>query len=509
MSTTTIPDGYRPRRIGPRALAVMLLGTLAVLGMPEISVAATTHVSIRDNFFTPKEVHIDPGDSVVWTHEGTRVHTVISDIKGEFRSGDLRSGDTFSHTFKEEGTFYYHCKYHGGKGQVGQWGVVIVGDPPPPHEDTGPKDDRPKLVVPTDFSTIQKAVDKAKPKTVILVEPGRYKEEVVVKTDGITIRGVDRFRTVLSGGDTKGTGITFDGVKNVTVENLTIRNYVGNGVYFKNVTGYTVDRVDAIKDRTYGIYAFNSYDGVFRNSFVWGSGDGGFYIGQCLGCSALIDNVIARYNYIGYSGTNATGVTIRDSLFSNNGAGIVPNTLPTEELGPNRGTFIFNNIVRNNNYTTIPASGVSANSMGIPMGTGIWLPGVENNIAMENIVENHNSYGILVSQSVDDSLPRNNEVWSNFIRNSDADSDGYGYDLAWDGTGESNCFSNNDFAGKTGPPSIETLYACSKRPFSGAPYGPVQTHLAESIAGSQNRDEEEPPEPRRPRCQKGRPGCHH
>ena len=488
------------------ALTLLLLLPAAVVSLPSGAIAATQSVTIRDNNFNPEEIRIDPGDSVLWTYaNGRNTHRVQSDERGQYDSGDMRPGDTFEKRFTEEGYYPYFCRYHGGRNGAGMSGLIIVGDPPPP-DDGGDKDPRRKLVVPRDFKTIQKAVDRAKPRTTILVRPGTYREAVVVQTDNITIKGVDRFRTILNGNDNKGTGITFDGVKKAKVANLTVRNYLGNGIYFNNVTGYTATRIDSIKNRTYGIYAFDSYDGVFKKSFGWGSGDSAFYVGQCLGCSALLENLNSQYNYLGYSGTNATGVVIRDSLFKNNGAGVVPNTLPTEELGPNRGTIVIDNKIVNNNYSTIPEAGFSE-TVGIPFGTGIWFPGTENNTAIHNVIRNHNSYGVLISQSIDESLPMNNMVVDNLIRNSDADEDGYGYDLAWDGTGASNCFSNNDIQGETGPPMIQDVYACANRPFPGTPFPPVQAHIAASATNVETRDQEEPPEPKRPRCQRGAPGC--
>jgi plastocyanin len=483
-----------------------LAASVASFAVP--AVAATQTVSIRDNSFTPEEVHVDPGDSVIWSFaNGRNRHRVQSDERGQFDSGEMTSGDTFTHAFDKEGYYFYYCRYHGAPRGVGMSGVVIVGNPPPPDTGGGEKDERPKLVVPDDFPTIQKAVDAAKPGSTVLIKPGTYREAVTVQTPRLVIKGVDRFRTILNGDDEKGSGITVDGANDVKVTNLTVRNYAGNGVYFVNMNGYTATKIDSIKNRTYGIYAFNSYDGVIKNSWSYGSGDGAYYIGQCLGCSGLIEHVVGTWSYLGYSGTNATGVVIRDSVFTHNAVGVAPNTLPTEELGPNRGTVVINNKIFDNNYDSIPAAGFSANPVGIPIGVGVWLPGVENNVVMYNDIRDHNSYGVLVSQSVDSDLPVNNQVMYNVIRNSDFDEDGYGYDLAWDGTGESNCFSFNDFEGDTGPPDIETLYACASRPFPGAPYPPVQAHLAENVPNSQTRPQEEPPEPTRPSCQKGAPGC--
>lgn len=498
----TITNGTNPlRRVVRLAVLGALVAASTIVAAPAQAVPAV--VAAKDNRFDPQEVRIDPGDSVTWRNEGARTHDVTSDEKGEFNSGDMESGDTFSHTFQEEGYYFYFCRFHGSKGRVGMWGVVIVGDPPPPPELEEERDVRPKLVVPDDFPTIQKAVDAAHPGSTVLIKPGIYHEDVIVQTPRLVIKGVDRFRTVLHGRDELNTGITVDNAHHVTVANLTVRNYTGNGVYFNRSDHYRVTRVDAIKGRTYGIYAFDSYHGVFENSFAWGSGDGAFYIGQCLGCSALIQNVYGGMSYLGYSGTNSTGVVIRNSVWENNGAGIVPNTLPTEEDGPNRGTFIYNNIVRNNNYGSVPPAGFS-DTVGIPFGTGIWLAGIKNGVVKNNIVRNHDRYGILVTHAIaPDTIPMNNEVRRNKVRGSGL------YDLAWDGWGADNCFSHNDIEGDTGPPMIQTLYACPNRPFVGVPYAPVDAEWMSTLLTGHPmlREQSEPPEPKRPRCQKGRPGC--
>lgn len=495
-----------------RLALLAVAGAALVVGMSQVSEAATQSVDVIDNRFNPQEVHIDPGDSILWSNRGQNQHDIRAD-DGSFRSGLMGTGDTFSRRFPDEGFYYYHCNLHGSRKKVGMWGLVVVGNPDPktdPYAELGgDKDERPKLVVPDDFRTIQRAVDKANPGSTILIKPGVYKTKVTVQTPDLIIRGVDRFRTILDGEDERGTGITVDGTRNVTIKNLTVRNYLGNGIYINNTTGYTVNKVDAIKGRTYGIYAFDSYDGVIKNSFAYGSGDGAFYIGQCLNCSALIENVVGTWSYLGYSGTNSTGVVIRDSVFKHNAVGVAPNTLPTEDLGPNRGTIVINNKIFNNNYDSIPGAGFSdpeSQPVGIPIGTGVWLPGVENNVVVDNRIWDHNSYGVLVSQSIDTDLPINNTVWANWVRNSDKDGDGYGYDLAYDGTGEMNCWKLNDFTGETGPPDIQTLYPCDNRT-AGTPYPPVQAHLAAAIPQSQTRPQEEPPDPKRPRCQKGAPGC--
>jgi parallel beta-helix repeat protein len=471
---------------------------LMVLGLPAASEGAVTQVTMQFNAFSPQKVHIAPGDSVTWVDEDSRVvHNVKSDTN-LFQSGDMQSGSTYTFKFTKAGYYYYHCIYHGAP-QAGMWGVIVVGNPPPPDQGGGGKADKPVIHVPKDFRTIQKAVDHAKKGSVVRVSPGVYHEAVAVKTRGLTIEGVDRFRTILNGRDKKENGIFVSGAYGVKVQNLTVRNYKGNGVFFDHSNHFAVKRVDSIKNRTYGIYAFGSYDGVIKDSFGWGSGDSAFYIGQCLECSTLIEHVHAEKNFLGYSGTNATGVVIRNSVFTHNGAGIVPNTLPSEQLGPNRGTTIIDNAVTRNNYETIPAAGISE-TFSIPFGTGIWLLGVRNNVAIDNHVHGNKRYGILVTQGIDqNSLPMNNSVLGNEVAGSGK------YDLAWDGSGENNCFSGNTFE-TSGHPDIETTYGCDQKPFAGTPYPPVEADAALSLPNA-GREQKEPPDPKRPRCQKGAPDC--
>ena len=488
-------------------LVMSLIATTTVVAFaPRPSRAANEAVSMRDNNkFDPEEVRIQPGDTVVWSNQGSKTHTVTADDRS-FNSGDIKPGQTYSRTFEKEGFYYYYCRLHGARGGVGMAGVVIVGDPDP-VEGGAQRSDKEILVVPNEYPTIQKAVTAASPGSLVKIKPGVYDEAVTVQTNNLVIKGVDRFRTVLHGRDKKGNGFLVDDARNVRISNLTVRNYRSNGIFFNDVTGYQADRIDAIKNRTYGVYAFNSYNGVFKKSFGYGSGDSAFYVGQCLGCGALLERLVAKKNFLGYSGTNATGVVIRNSVWTQNGAGVVPNTLPTEEFAPNRGTTIYNNKIFKNNYKTIPAAGFSE-TVSIPFGTGVWLAGTHNNEVRNNEIYDHESFGVFVSESIHpDSVPINNTVTNNRIRRSNIDGDEFGWDLAWTGDGADNCFSNNDYKGPTGPPDIETLYGCDKRPFVGVNYPPVTAYAAASLCCPETRPQKEPPEPKRPRCQIGKPGC--
>jgi plastocyanin len=68
-------------------------------------------VKITDNAFSPADLEVKVGTTVKWTNDGKKPHTVSSD-KGDWGSGELASGQTFTATFTKAGTFEYHCRLH-------------------------------------------------------------------------------------------------------------------------------------------------------------------------------------------------------------------------------------------------------------------------------------------------------------------------------------------------------------------------------------------------------------
>jgi plastocyanin len=89
--------------------------TLMVLLLSAVGSAARApkqvRVSIDEMKFNPSSLDIKPGDTVRWTNDDERDHTVAAS-DGSFKSGNLRSGDSFEYTFKKAGKFSYACSYH-------------------------------------------------------------------------------------------------------------------------------------------------------------------------------------------------------------------------------------------------------------------------------------------------------------------------------------------------------------------------------------------------------------
>ena len=451
------------RRLAPALLALALGLTVGVSpsGAQEARVIETL-----DDVFDPDVLEVPAGATVTWVNAGRNPHTVTAD-DGSFDSGEVPPGRTFTRTFDEPTTLAYHCRYHGAPGGLGMSGRVVVGEGSgglQPEEITPPSAadlrDARTLRVPEDHLTIQAAVDAAEAGDLILVGPGEYREAVRVITPYLTIRGTERNDVVLDGEfrESNGIHVFADGV---SIENMTARHYRLNGFYWTGVEGYRGSYLTAYNNGDYGLYAFDSVHGRFDHSYASGHPDSGFYIGQCYPCHAVITDVLAERNGLGYSGTNAGGdLIIADSEWRLNMSGIVPNSLDSELYPPQRETTIVGNWVHDNNNADAPAKDVQYAALG----TGILLAGGQDNVVQRNLVEDHEAYGIAAVPILDRNIwiPGGNRVEGNIVRGSGL------ADLAFGAPASgANCFAGNAFTTSL-PPGIEAYAGCGFAPTSGA-----------------------------------------
>ena len=338
--------------------------------------------------------------------------------------------------------------------------------------------------VPQNYPTIQAAVNAASEGDSIVISPGTYHEGVLVETPGLRIRGTDRNAVVLDGQNTTEVGIEVEADR-VVVENLTAHNYKSHGIRWFEQTGYWGRYLTAYDNGLYGIFAFGSRCGQFDHSYTSGNADSGFYIGECYPCDAVIHDVDAVGNAIGYSGTNAGGnLVVRDSRWNDNALGIVPNSLDSEERPPQRGITIKNNIVNRNNTIDAPGQGIAA----LFYGVGIVLAGGSSNSVYGNVVTDNVLSGIAVTPLPDSNvwIPGGNTVWGNKVSH-----DATLYPDAWDlaqgaGSGANNCWADNEF-GVSAPPAIEDIWSCAltATPPGGDPR--VELSLGQGFVGLNGR----------------------
>jgi plastocyanin len=68
-------------------------------------------VQIVEFSYEPDPVVVQAGGKVIWQNEDTAPHTATAD-DGSFDTGTIEKGKLGSVTFKEPGTFTYHCEIH-------------------------------------------------------------------------------------------------------------------------------------------------------------------------------------------------------------------------------------------------------------------------------------------------------------------------------------------------------------------------------------------------------------
>ena len=77
------------------------------------SPSASNKVTITNFSFSPTDVIVKKGTTVTWTNNDSVQHTVTVDSGDDGpKSQPLSSGQAYSFTFNDEGTFNYHCSFH-------------------------------------------------------------------------------------------------------------------------------------------------------------------------------------------------------------------------------------------------------------------------------------------------------------------------------------------------------------------------------------------------------------
>jgi hypothetical protein len=307
--------------------------------------------------------------------------------------------------------------------------------------------------VPSEYPTIQAAVDSADPGDLVLIDRGVYREAVDVATPGLTLRGVDRNEVIIDGEFERANGVQVLFTDGVAVENLTAINHTVNGFFWYGARGFRGSYLTAVNNGDYGIYAFDSGDGLFEHSYASGSPDAAFYIGQCNPCETVLTDSIGEHSGLGYSGTNAsTDMYIVNSVFRHNGAGMAPNTLDTELLPPARDVVVAGNLIHDNGYGDFPHK----DAQWTTQGNGIILAGVEDTLITRNRIFNHVLNGIQVTVNIDANvwMTSGNTISGNVI-------DGSGLaDLTMTGpTLSGNCFEDNAHH-RTMPALLEVSQPC-------------------------------------------------
>ncbi|NJD52622.1 MAG: hypothetical protein FIB07_07105 [Candidatus Methanoperedens sp.] len=170
------------------------------------------------------------------------------------------------------------------------------------------------------YTTIQSAIDAAKTGDTILVDEGIYNENPLIKTNGISITGKNREKTIIEGRKTS-SGIRIDEVNNIVITGFTIKNSGGGGqedagVAIYKGSGNTVSNL-IITGNSVGIsiYQGSSNNIISGNTIESNSGYG-------INLYASNDNKIFNNNIKGnkigvYAYSSKTNIIYQNNLIDN------------------------------------------------------------------------------------------------------------------------------------------------------------------------------------------------
>ncbi|KRC53381.1 MULTISPECIES: nitrous oxide reductase family maturation protein NosD [unclassified Nocardioides] len=293
--------------------------------------------------------------------------------------------------------------------------------------------------VPGDAATIGEALDLVAEDGMVLVGPGTYREQVLVRTPGVTLRGTDRNAVVITGEGTRTAGVVgiADGVR---VQNLTVTDTLLYGVLitgthegdevltpaehgydefdpaaFPPLQRFRVDHVTATNNGLYGIYAFNTQHGVIADNWASGSADSGIYVGQCRDCDTLVQGNVTARNAVGFENANASdSLTVVGNQLSHNRVGMTLTSNYQEAFVPQHGNLVAGNVIADNDEPQSPEQADGG------FGIGVGIAGGQDNVLVRNLITGNPLVGVLLD-GAEDVPSTGNRIADNLLAGNGAD----------------------------------------------------------------------------------------
>jgi parallel beta-helix repeat protein len=302
---------------------------------------------------------------------------------------------------------------------------------------TGFASAKPKGHVVRPGESIQKAIKAAHPGDTIVVLGGVHHGTVVIKKDGISLRGVDAVlkppAKPTSPCGASGFCVQAD---NVSISGFTVRNFPATGIIAIDVRNAKFVDNRAFNNGEYGIAAFSSTGTHIIANLTSGSDEAGIYVGDSPHADATVAGNETYNNLFGIFVRNARHGKIAGNHVHNNCLGML---FLADAPGP-AGVFdVMGNKVENNTRAC------PATEEGPPIsGLGIALLGargmeIKHNHIIHNVPSGPTEFsgGVVVVSGFEGTPPTNNTLSHNTILRNKPD-------IVWDKSGSGNHFKPNN-----------------------------------------------------------------
>ena len=285
----------------------------------------------------------------------------------------------------------------------------------------------------------------------------------IIGKPSITLQGTgfDRDDVVIDAGFSKHVGIRVDRSNGFIARNFTVEHAVEHGLYTIESDTYLYDDVAGRYSGEYQLFGFASDHGIIQNCEAVGGGDSGIYVGGAPDSgriNTIVQNCRIHHNVLGFSGTNANYVVLRDNDWYDNATGIVVDAESDHPNYPPGHVRMVGNRVYNNNFnvyspkSNVKPIGFTRDTIHAPVGTGIVMASFNHSLIRGNWIWNNHALGIgLSSLEVEDrgATATYDTIVGNWMTRPGGIESPNGTDLFWDGIGEGNCWDPNYGASST------------------------------------------------------------
>jgi parallel beta-helix repeat protein len=296
---------------------------------------------------------------------------------------------------------------------------------------------KPKGHVVRPGESIQKAIKAADQGDTIVVLGGVHHGTVVIKKDGISLRGVDAVlkppAKPTSSCGASGFCVEAD---NVSISGFTVRNFPDSGIIAIGARNAKFMTNRAFNNGEYGIAAFSSTGTQIIANLTRGSDEAGIYVGDAPHADATVAANETYDNFLGIFVRNARHGKIAGNQVHNNCLGM---SFLADAPGPAGMFDVRGNKVVNNTRACPAFEGTPPLS-----GVGIALLGargmeIKDNHIVHNVPSGPTAFsgGVVVVSGFEGTPPTNNTLIDNTILRNKPD-------IFWDKSGSGNRLKPND-----------------------------------------------------------------